>query len=102
MTRYAKYAGQGGRVSQEEKARRRSKWSELTAPVHYEKARRIGRHDWDAGTKVHVVNVQTGRALCGAQPGKTSGGWREELDESVQVTCLRCAESIARKERSTR
>ena len=102
MTRYAKYARQGGRASSEEKARRASKWSELTdeQPVHYEKARRAGRHDWDAGTKVHVVNVQTGRALCGAQPGATSGGWREELDESVQVTCLRCAESIARKERS--
>lgn len=57
------------------------------------------------GTKLHAIPAAqvrhhrgfaeaTGRALCGAQPGRRSVGWT--ACESHPVTCPRCQRALAR------
>jgi len=47
----------------------------------------------DAGKLVHLVPDNTGhyghgRALCGAEPGRRSGGW--DIEHFASPTCIRC------------
>lgn len=54
----------------------------------------------DRGRLVHLVPIETnhyghGRALCGAKPGRRSGGW--DVVNPVSPTCLRC---ISRQQKS--
>lgn len=52
----------------------------------------------DAGKLVHIVGDDigqygpTGRALCGAKPGRSSGGWDVQSHRfgMADVTCARC------------
>ena len=57
------------------------------------------------GTKLHALPAAqvrrhggfveaTGKALCGAQPGRRSVGWT--ANESQPVTCPRCLRAVAR------
>jgi hypothetical protein len=56
----------------------------------------------DAGKRVHLVPDDTGhyglgRALCGAEPGRRSGGWDVDWYVSKQVTCPRCLKRAAKE-----
>lgn len=62
------------------------------------------------GTNLHAIPVAqvrrnfgfveaTGKALCGAQPGRRSVGWT--ACESHPVTCPRCQRAISRAQGST-
>ena len=61
----------------------------------------------DGGQVVHLIRARThhlwSQALCGTQPGYTSGGWDyrrdgEEAFSQDQQTCARCAKAAARLE----
>jgi hypothetical protein len=45
------------------------------------------------GSLYHAVSNETGRALCGAKPGRHSAGWQSEPGEAV--TCPRCLKKQA-------
>jgi hypothetical protein len=47
----------------------------------------------DSGVRWHAVPREGWKALCGANPGRTSAGWSEYLGE--QVTCPRCLVKLA-------
>jgi len=50
----------------------------------------------DKGTKVHALRHHDqpfGEAVCGAEPGRTSGGWVEPHG-SGQITCKRCLKRL--------
>ena len=49
----------------------------------------------DGGTLYHAV--RSWRALCGAEPGRTSAGWSSHL--GTVATCPRCLAKLARMER---
>ena len=51
----------------------------------------------DRGQVYHAVEQATvhGRALCGALPGRRSGGW--VAGESATVTCARCRHRMAKQ-----
>ena len=56
----------------------------------------------DAGTVVHLVadaieHYGHGRALCGAKPGRRSGGWDTEYFAGRAATCARCQRAAARE-----
>lgn len=62
----------------------------------------------DAGTLVHLVPDETihyghtARALCGAKPGRRSGGWDTDHYAGGSPTCIRCVSKEQRRaERST-
>lgn len=53
----------------------------------------------DAGRLIHLVPDDTGhyghgRALCGARPGRRSGGWDTEFYAARNPTCRRCIKKI--------
>jgi len=50
----------------------------------------------DMGTKVHALSqhdARFGEAVCGAEPGRTSGGWVQPHG-SGQITCKRCLKRL--------
>jgi hypothetical protein len=52
-----------------------------------------------AGVRVHAVPGTTqhyghGKALCGAEPGRRSGGWDVEFYAGKPVTCPRCVKKV--------
>lgn len=55
----------------------------------------------DSGTRWHAVPLGehglSWSALCGAEPGRRSAGWRGE-DEAHAVTCPRCTEKMKKVE----
>lgn len=59
----------------------------------------------DAGYAVHAVpkgtrqNDLTAVALCGATPGRTSGGWDVEFPAAAPVSCPKCRRKLDRLER---
>jgi hypothetical protein len=71
-------------------------------------ARMMGRlssgAESDRGSVVHAVPDEVrqygpGRALCGAEPGRTSGGWDVDHAAGATVTCLRCASRMRSRAR---
>ncbi len=50
----------------------------------------------DGGKLFHILTTfsEFGTALCGATPGKTSGGWCESPGEA---TCIRCKAKAERQ-----
>jgi hypothetical protein len=46
------------------------------------------------GTLYHGVQTLTGRALCGAAPGRHSGGWSWPGD-GEQITCPKCLKKLS-------
>ena len=58
----------------------------------------------DCGTLWHAVDPSqpwTGKALCGAKPGRRSGGWRGYPEEIHAVTCKRCIKRMATHQATT-
>jgi hypothetical protein len=58
----------------------------------------------DSGVLVHLVSDGTqhyggGKALCGAQPGRRSGGWDVDHYSGRGATCQRCLAKLARQMR---
>jgi hypothetical protein len=51
----------------------------------------------DHGARWHAINAYTGKALCGATPGRRSAGWSMYRGESV--TCPRCLAVIESADR---
>ena len=51
----------------------------------------------DHGTRFHALPIEggrvSGRALCGAAPGRRSAGW-SEWGHGEAVTCTRCLEKL--------
>lgn len=59
----------------------------------------------DSGTLVHLVPDETGhygdgRALCGARPGRRSGGWDVDHYVGASPTCIRCVSKQQKAEQS--
>lgn len=50
----------------------------------------------DAGRLFHAVPVGSYRALCGAEPGRTSVGW-SSWGRGEEVTCSRCKSRLERR-----
>lgn len=53
----------------------------------------------DAGHVIHMVSDDIGhyghgKALCGAQPGRRSGGWDTYHFVDSKPTCARCARKL--------
>jgi hypothetical protein len=65
----------------------------------YETCRLSGRcangNERDGGYIYHAVARGSWIALCGKKPGRTSGGWCENLE--AQVTCPKCKRLLERQ-----
>jgi hypothetical protein len=53
----------------------------------------------DKGRRVHAVagdveDYGHGRALCGAQPGRRSGGWEVSFAANKAIDCPRCLKAV--------
>ncbi len=55
--------------------------------LRYLQGRNFNGAHRDAGTKIHAV---ADTALCGAKPGRLSGGWDEPWQENPEISCERC------------
>lgn len=56
----------------------------------------------DSGTRIHLVPDGTGhygagKALCGAEPGRRSGGWDVDHYIGREATCPRCLKRAAKE-----
>jgi hypothetical protein len=47
------------------------------------------------GTRIHARPANQYPALCGAKPGRRSGGWVDPPDGATAPTCPRCARLAA-------
>lgn len=45
----------------------------------------------DAGVRIHAISKS---ALCGAKPGRLSGGWTVLWEDDVEVSCPRCVKKL--------
>lgn len=54
----------------------------------------------DGGRKYHLLErySEFGKALCGAKPGRTSGGWSQPYGDK-EATCQDCIRKQRRRER---
>ncbi len=65
---------------------------------------RNGAHR-DSGTLYHALDTDVdieqgplfGKAVCGAEPGRTAYGWAEAHKPEQSVTCPRCLKKLERK-----
>jgi hypothetical protein len=63
--------------------------------IMYLAGRCVDGAERDGGTRFHVVNLTTAKALCGARPGKRSAGWFGAWIRPPQITCPKCFQKAA-------
>ncbi len=62
----------------------------LQIRLRYLQGRNANGAHRDAVTKIHALSGSDRTALCGAMPGRLSGGWAETWQEDPQISCRRC------------
>lgn len=60
----------------------------------------------DQGRRIHLVSDDVGhygrgKALCGAEPGRRSGGWDVDWTRGKLVNCPRCLSKAAKVAKET-
>ncbi len=68
----------------------------LQIRLRYLQGRNANGAHRDAGTKIHALNGSERAALCGARPGRLSGGWSEPFQESPEISCQRCIKKFGK------
>lgn len=71
----------------------------MTITAHYLTGRLANGAERDCGTLWHAVSDDSYSALCGARPGRRSGGWgpfepKELQDPNQPITCPRCLKKM--------